>query len=88
MDVPDPLLPTSIDVTGRDGVARSLAWCPFCSGIELYVECDAVWADQDTGPTLWVVCDACGTSGPIHDSEAGAIDGWNDRTAALPLHRN
>ena len=92
MNVPDPLLPHSQAVVGRDGARYSLACCPFCGDATyLLLETAADHADViDDGvhPCYWVSCETCGTMGPVETCEAAAVALWNDRTAGLPLLPN
>lgn len=46
--------------------------CPFC-GSE-----NSLWQDENQW-SKWIVCDACGATGPTDLGVSGAIEAWNTR---------
>ena len=56
-----------------------LAVCPFCGVEGKLAEC-ASGAFYDSSFKPWeVVCQGCGISGPLEDTQAAAITAWNTR---------
>lgn len=56
--------------------------CPFCGGEGKPAECES-GAFYDSPFKPWeIVCQGCGISGPLEDTQAAAITAWNTRIAA------
>lgn len=51
--------------------------CPFCSNPDIHFEYPYLCTNRDRR-VVRVSCDECGARGPLGDSEAGAIEKWNE----------
>lgn len=51
--------------------------CPFCSNPDIHFEYPYLCTNRDRR-VVRVSCDECGARGPLGDSDAGAIEKWNE----------
>ena len=63
----------------QKGAALVVKACPFC-GMRPAEVCDDSWC-SDGGFYYQIVCLPCGAAGPQSETEHGAWQGWNERTA-------
>lgn len=52
--------------------------CPFCGG-EAEIHPSSDWDVKFTGATYFAWCDKCETRGDYYDTEAEAVEAWNNR---------
>jgi hypothetical protein len=50
--------------------------CPFCGGVVLAVQKHVIAEDL---VRYAVLCTSCSSIGPVHESIAGAVKGWDNR---------